>query len=115
VILPVAIRRGSDGMFHVGFSPIITVPSASDADVARATQAIADALEATIAAAPNQWYSFKPIWPPTAEEAAELAARAERMLGGPPTASATPTTAAPAGSSTTTGTATHSDPELAPS
>jgi phosphatidylinositol dimannoside acyltransferase len=81
VILPVAIRRGDDGMFHTGFSPVITVPSSSDADVARATQAIADALRSTIAAAPEQWYSFKPMWPPTPEEAAELEARASRMLG----------------------------------
>ena len=69
-------------MFHIAFSPVITVPSASDADVARATQQIADALQATLAAAPEQWYSFKPMWPPTAEEAAELEARAARMLGG---------------------------------
>lgn len=80
VILPVAIRRGEDGMFHVGFSDVIRVPSSSDADVARATQAVADALGATISAAPSQWYSFKPIWPPTPEEAAGLAARAAGML-----------------------------------
>ena len=60
----------------------ITVASSSDADVIRATQEIADALEATIAAAPSQWYSFKPIWPPTQAEADELAARAARMLEG---------------------------------
>jgi len=84
LILPVAIRRGDDGMFHVKFSPTIAVASSSDADIARATQAIADALEATIGAAPEQWYSFKPMWPPTEEEAAELAARAERMLAGRP-------------------------------
>jgi KDO2-lipid IV(A) lauroyltransferase len=83
-ILPVAIRRGADGMFHVTFSPTITVASASDADIARATQEIATALETTIAAAPEQWYSFKPIWPPTEEEAAELAARGARMLAGEP-------------------------------
>jgi len=112
VILPVAIRRGADGMFHVGFSPVITVPSASDADVAHATQEIADALEATIAAAPNQWYSFKPIWPPTAEEAAELAARAERMLGGGGTASPKKTRSAATASAAG---AARSDPELAPS
>jgi len=82
VIQPVAIRRGEDGMFHTGFSSVITVPSASDADVARATQQIADALQATIAAAPEQWYSFKPMWPPTPDEASELEARAARMLGG---------------------------------
>jgi KDO2-lipid IV(A) lauroyltransferase len=83
-ILPVAIRRGTDGMFHVTFSPTIAVASASDADIARATQEIADALQETIAAAPDQWYSFKPIWPATAEEAAELAARGARMLSGEP-------------------------------
>ena len=44
------------------------------AELRRATQAIADALAATIAAAPEQWYSFKPIWPPTPEEQAALAA-----------------------------------------
>jgi KDO2-lipid IV(A) lauroyltransferase len=82
VILPVAIRRGRDGMFHIGFSSTIHVASASDADVQRATQEIAKALEATLAAAPEQWYSFKPIWPATAEEAAELEARAARMLAG---------------------------------
>jgi lauroyl/myristoyl acyltransferase len=83
-ILPVAIRRGADGLFHVTFSPTITVASASDADIARATQEIATALETTIGAAPEQWYSFKPMWPPTEEEAADLAARGARMLAGEP-------------------------------
>ncbi len=87
-IVPVAIRRGDDGMFHAAFAKVISVPSASDADIARATQDIADSLQQTIAAAPEQWYSFKPIWPPTAEEAAELAARAARMLGADPAAEA---------------------------
>jgi len=82
VILPVAIRRGEDGMFHTGFAPVITVPSASDRDVAMATQAIADALEATIAAAPTQWYSFKPMWPDDAAEQRELERRALAMLSG---------------------------------
>ena len=66
-------------MFHVTFSPTITVASASDADLARATQEIATALETTIGAAPQQWYSFKPIWPPTAEEGAALETRARQM------------------------------------
>jgi len=97
-ILPVAIRRGVDGLFHVTFSPTITVASASDADIARATQEIATALETTIAAAPEQWYSFKPIWPPTEEEAAALAARGARMLSGEPRprAAAAPTAASAA-------------------
>ena len=81
VILPVAIRRGGDdNRFHVSFSPLITVHSSSDADIAEATQRIADALQATIGAAPEQWYSFKPMWPETADEAAELEARAARMM-----------------------------------
>ena len=50
VILPVAIRRGDDDMFHVTFSPIITVASAGPADIQRATQELADALGATIGA-----------------------------------------------------------------
>ena len=83
-IVPVAIRRGEDDLFHIGFSKVINVPSASDGDIVRATQEIADALEETIAAAPDQWYSFKPIWPATPEEAAELEARAARMLGASP-------------------------------
>ena len=81
-ILPVAIRRKTDGLFHVSFAPTIDVPSSSPADLQRATQQVAASLEATIAAAPEQWYSFKPIWPPTDEEAAELEARAMRMLAG---------------------------------
>jgi KDO2-lipid IV(A) lauroyltransferase len=82
LVLPVAIRRGDDGMFHVSFSSTIAVASSSDPDIARATQEIATALEVTIGAAPEQWYSFKPMWPPTEEEGAELAARAARMLAG---------------------------------
>lgn len=99
VILPVAIRRAADDTFHVSFSDVITVPSASDADVARATQQVADALQATIAAAPEQWYSFKPMWPPTEAEAAHLAARAAAVeasaapvAGPPPTSSPEPAT-----------------------
>jgi hypothetical protein len=59
---------------------VITVASGSPADLQRATQALADALESTVGAAPEQWYSFKPMWPATATEAAELAARAAAML-----------------------------------
>jgi hypothetical protein len=43
---------------------------------------IADALASTVAAAPDQWYSFKPIWPATAEEAADLERRAALMQSG---------------------------------
>ena len=79
-ILPVSIRRTPDRRFHVSYAPVVTVASSSPADLQRATQAIADALEATVGAAPDQWYSFKPMWPPTQAEAAELEARAAAML-----------------------------------
>jgi KDO2-lipid IV(A) lauroyltransferase len=81
-IVSVAIRRNDDGSFEVHWSPPIAVPSESPADLVRATQAMADALQATIAAAPDQWYNFKPIWPATAEESAELERRALAALAG---------------------------------
>jgi KDO2-lipid IV(A) lauroyltransferase len=77
-IAHVAIRRSPDGRtFQVTHSEPIEVASSDPAELRRATQAIADALAATIAAAPEQWYSFKPIWPSTPEEQAALATRAE--------------------------------------
>lgn len=76
-IVHIAIRRSDDRQrFLVTYSDPITVASTDDAEIRRATQAIADALGATIAAAPEQWYSFKPQWPATEEEKAALAARA---------------------------------------
>ena len=74
-IVPFAISRLPDGRFTASAEDPILVPSSSPADLARATQAIASALERHIAPAPEQWYIFKPIWPATAEEAAELEAR----------------------------------------
>jgi KDO2-lipid IV(A) lauroyltransferase len=87
-ILPLAIRRLSDGDFHVSWSDPIEVASSAPADLQAATQTLADALAATIGAAPQQWYSFKPMWPETAEEAAELALRAQAMQAGGPRAHA---------------------------
>lgn len=76
-IVHVAVRRAADGKsYHVTHSEPIEVRSSEPAELRRATQAIADALAETIAAAPEQWYSFKPIWPSTAEEQAALAERA---------------------------------------
>jgi phosphatidylinositol dimannoside acyltransferase len=77
-IVHIAIRRSPDGnTFQVTHSEPILVTSSEPAALQRATQQIADALAATIAAAPEQWYSFKPIWPATSEEQAELARRAD--------------------------------------
>lgn len=76
-IVHIAIRRSEDRQsFQVTYSDPIEVRSSDPAEIRRATQAVADALAATIAAAPEQWYSFKPLWPSTPEEQAALAERA---------------------------------------
>ena len=79
-IVHIAIRRSEDRPVVPGDATATRSRSHSSdpAEIRRATQAIADALAATIAAAPEQWYSFKPIWPSTAEEQAVLAERAEQ-------------------------------------
>jgi KDO2-lipid IV(A) lauroyltransferase len=76
VIAPLAIRRTGDGRYRLETHPEFTVPSSDPADLQAATQRIADALEATIAAAPEQWYSFKPMWPDDLAESRALEARA---------------------------------------
>jgi len=83
-ILPVTIRRQPDGTFAVSWDAPIDVVDSSPAELQRATQAIADALELTIGGAPEQWYNFKPIWPATREEAADLERRARLMQAGTP-------------------------------
>jgi len=83
-ILPIAIRRVPTGGFAVSWGAPIDVPPDRPAELQRATQAMADALADTIRTAPEQWYSFKPIWPASAEEAAELERRAGVMLAGRP-------------------------------
>jgi phosphatidylinositol dimannoside acyltransferase len=81
-IVPVTIRRDSKDHFHVSWDSPIDVPSSAPADLVRATQQLADALAASIKAAPEQWYSFKPMWPETAAESAALERRAADALAG---------------------------------
>ena len=84
-IVHFAIRRAPDGRsYELTHGDPIFVSSSEPAELQRATQAIADQLAATIAAAPEQWYSFKPQWPPTE---AEKAALAERVAALPAAAS----------------------------
>jgi phosphatidylinositol dimannoside acyltransferase len=83
-ILPISIRRRPDDTFHISWNEPIEVTSSDPAELQRATQAMADALAASIAAAPDQWYSFKPMWPATDEEAADLERRAGLMRSGVP-------------------------------
>lgn len=82
-ILPITLHRNPDGRtFSITWTDPIEVTSTDPASLQRATQAMADAFAASIAPAPEQWYSFKPIWPMDPAESEALAARAERMLAG---------------------------------
>ena len=65
----------------ISYDTTVTSHSAILAELRRATQAMADALGDAIAAAPEQWYSFKPVWPATAAERATLERRAAIMDG----------------------------------
>jgi KDO2-lipid IV(A) lauroyltransferase len=76
VIVPVVARRDSAGRYHPRMYEPIEVADAAPETLAAASQAIADALEAMIVEAPEQWYTFKPMWPARAAESAALAARA---------------------------------------
>ena len=82
LIVPVVARRLPDGRFDARIDDPIAVASTEPAEILRATQDVADAIARVIAAAPDQWYSFKPIWPETAAESAVLEARAARMAAG---------------------------------
>jgi len=77
VIVPISVTREVDGEFRYRgrTSPLIEVASAEPAEIARATQAIADAIERAIRRHPDQWWVFKPMWPETAEEKEALLAR----------------------------------------
>jgi lauroyl/myristoyl acyltransferase len=81
-ILPITIRRQPDDTFVVSWPDPIDLVSSDPAELQRATQAMADALAATIGAAPEQWYSFKPIWPSDPAEIADLERRAALMQAG---------------------------------
>jgi lauroyl/myristoyl acyltransferase len=74
-IVPVVCRRQDDGTYEASHYAPIEVVSTDEAELQRATQEIADALEDMISTAPDQWYSFKPIWPETDAEKRDLAAR----------------------------------------
>jgi lauroyl/myristoyl acyltransferase len=79
-ILPVTIRRNADGKtFGITWAPPIEVTSSDPASLQAATQLMADAFAASIAPAPEQWYSFKPVWPMNPAEGERLAKRAVEM------------------------------------
>lgn len=81
IVLPVAAyHRGDDGGYRHVTAPPLEVPDTSPRSIAIATQSIADALESFVRAAPEQWHTFKPMWPATEAEARSLEARAMGML-----------------------------------
>jgi phosphatidylinositol dimannoside acyltransferase len=82
LILPVGVRRVGGGKLSVTLFDQVEIASNEPAEIARATQAIGAALEASILAAPEQWYSFKPLWPESDEERRSLEARAAIASGG---------------------------------
>ena len=83
-ILPIGIHRDASDRYEVAFARPIDVASADPAELQRATQALADALGDAIRVAPEQWYSFKPLWPDGEAEAADLERRAAAMQAGRP-------------------------------
>jgi phosphatidylinositol dimannoside acyltransferase len=83
-ILPVGIHRRQDNRFEVTWGDVIDVESGDPAELQRVTQALADALAKTVGNVPHQWYSFKPMWPATDAEAADLERRAGLMQAGRP-------------------------------
>jgi KDO2-lipid IV(A) lauroyltransferase len=81
IILPVAAyHRSEAGGYACVTAPPIEVTDASPRSIAIATQAIADALESFVRAAPEQWHTFKPMWPATESEERRLEARAMTMI-----------------------------------
>ena len=93
-IVPAITTRQKDGRVRVVLAEPISVASSDPADLQRATQAIADAVAESIRPAPEQWYSFKPIWPATEAEAADLERRALAMQAGRPDPGPVPRSAA---------------------
>jgi KDO2-lipid IV(A) lauroyltransferase len=91
VILPVVARRDEDGRYRPVMYEPIEATDGSPAEIARVTQALADRLEDMVAEAPEQWYTFKPMWPAGAAEAAALEARAAEVVSGATADHAPPT------------------------
>jgi phosphatidylinositol dimannoside acyltransferase len=74
-IVALGVIRERPGHFRVMLGDRIAVTSSEPGELQRATQAVAADLERMIRLAPDQWIVFKPIWPVSAADRAELAAR----------------------------------------
>ena len=83
-ILPITLHRNEDrATFSITWDAPIAVEGSDPASLQRATQAMADSFAAAVAPAPEQWYSFKPIWPmdPAESEALDARCRDARRSG----------------------------------
>ena len=80
-LVPVLGRRQADGRYLPVMYDPIDVADGSEAAIAAATQKIADALGEMVREAPEQWYTFKPIWPATPQEQATLRERHAAITG----------------------------------
>jgi len=83
-IVPIIATRLPDRRLRLTLGEPIEVASMDPAELQRATQRMADALALSIRPHPEEWYSFKPMWPATAREAADLQRRALEMQAGRP-------------------------------
>ena len=82
-IVPVVCRRLADGTYEARHYDPIEVADSTDVELQRATQKIADALEDMISTAPEQWYTFKPVWPrDSSRERGARGTRGGRRWGG---------------------------------
>lgn len=67
-IVPFFVRREEPGRFRLLFGAPISSGNGSPAELLRATQETATAMEALIRTEPLQWNCFKPLWPNAATQ-----------------------------------------------
>lgn len=83
-IVPFFVRREAPGKFRILFGAPISAGNGSPAELLRATQETATAMEQLIRTEPLQWNCFKPLWPNAAtqqglaETAAKMASETTR-------------------------------------
>jgi KDO2-lipid IV(A) lauroyltransferase len=65
IVVAVAVRQSDNTFTGIALPPIFVERTKQAAeDVQRATQAIARGLEGFVTRWPDQWYIFRPMWPP---------------------------------------------------
>ena len=65
IVVAVAVRQRDNSFTGIALPPIFVERTKQAAeDVQRATQSIARGLEGFVARWPDQWYIFRPMWPP---------------------------------------------------